>query len=148
MQHGADRPAAHHQPWSGPLGPGWWSTWASCPQKPPDKQKSLFGSCPSLPSLSDHRTESGCNYTHLWERSISIALPRITTLRKAHLNRAWQSTLNNGNGSWGTHISSSNHSKFCFGLVHFVPHCLLWEARIKWDCEGAFFLLQKKNSKI
>lgn len=58
MQHGADMPAVHHQYWSGPLGPGQWSTWAYCPQKSPDKLKSLFGPCPNLPSLSDHRTES------------------------------------------------------------------------------------------
>lgn len=85
MQYGADMPAAHHQPWSGPLGPGQWSTWGSCPQKSPDKQKRLFGSCPSLPSFSDHRTESGFNSTQLWKRSISLALAGIETLRKALL---------------------------------------------------------------
>lgn len=100
----------------------WWSAWASCSQKSLDKQQGSCEPCHSPSCLSDPSTESGCNYTMLWERKCtSIAVPRITVLGKTHLCGAWRSTLHNAKGSSGAHISFSHPSKIFFWSQPFCP---------------------------
>lgn len=59
---------------------------APYPQKSTHKQQGLFGSHHALPCLSDPRTESG--------KHISITVPGIAELRKAHLSRKGHRILN------------------------------------------------------